>query len=66
MSRNEGEEKEELFVWMLFLYLKAHPLVRVTVVREGMSVCEDRVKRNTLQSDDTRIPECITDFNRYE
>ena len=60
MSRNEGEEKEELFVWMLFLYLKAHPLVRVTVVREGMSVGEDRVIGDTLQSDDMGIVECLT------
>ena len=58
MSRNEGEEGEELFVWMVFLYLKAVFLLRVTVVREGMSVCEDRVIGNTLQSDDTRIEEC--------
>ena len=29
-------------------------------MREGMSVCEDRVIGNTLQSDDTRIAECIT------
>ena len=42
MSRHEGEEEEELFVWMVFLYLKACDSSRVTVVREGMSVCEDR------------------------
>ena len=60
MSRNEGEEGEELFVWMVFLYLKAVFLLRVTVVREGMSVCEDRVIGSTLQSDGTRIAECIT------
>ena len=30
------------------------------MVREGMSVCEDRVIGNTLQSDDTRITECAT------
>ena len=40
MSRNEGEEEEELFVWREFLYEKAHDLSRVTVVREGMSECE--------------------------
>ena len=40
MSRNEGEEEEELFVWRVFLYLKAVYLVRVTFVREGMSGCE--------------------------
>ena len=60
MSRNEGEEEEELLVWMVFWHLKARPLVRVTVVREGMSVCEDRVIGNTLQSDVTRIAECKT------
>ena len=61
MSRNEEEEGEILLVWMVFLYLKALPSSRVTVVREGMSVCDDRVNRNTLQSDGTRIEECITD-----
>ena len=45
---------------MVFLYLKARPLVRVTVVREGISVCEDRVMDVTLQSDGTRIAECTT------
>ena len=30
------------------------------MVREGMSVCEERVIGNTLQSDDTRILECVT------
>ena len=60
MSRNEGEEGEALFVWMVFFFLKAYLLVRVTVVREGMSVDEDRVIGNTLQSDDTRIVECVT------
>ena len=60
MSRNEGEEEEELLVWRVFLNLKAYSLSRVTVVREGMSVCEDRVIRNTLQSDVTRIAECKT------
>ena len=40
MSRNEGEEEEELFVWRLPLYEKAFDLLRVTVVREGMSGCE--------------------------
>ena len=48
MSRSEGEEEEELFVWMVFLYLKAHSLSRVTVVREGMSVCEDGVIERNL------------------
>ena len=32
------------------------------MVREGMSVCEDRVIGNTLQSDGTRIKECNTVF----
>ena len=60
MSRNEGEEEEELFVWMVFFSLKAYFLHRVTVLREGMSVCEDRVIGNTLQSDNTRTVECST------
>ena len=41
MSRNERGEEEKLFVWMVFLYLKAQLWSRITVVREGMSVCED-------------------------
>ena len=40
MSRNEGEEEEELFVFTVFFFLKALDLLRVTVVREGMSGCE--------------------------
>ena len=60
MSRNEGEEGEELLVLMVFFFEKAHPLRRVTVVREGMSICEDRVIGNTLQLDDARIEECPT------
>ena len=60
MSRHEGEKEEELFVWMVFLYLKACDSSRVTVVREGMSVGEDRVIENTLQSDGARIVEYTT------
>ena len=45
---------------MVFLSWKAHPLLRVTVVREGMSIGEERVMGNTLQSDDTRMVECPT------
>ena len=30
------------------------------MVREGMSVCECRGIRSTLQSDGTRIEECVT------
>ena len=60
MSRNEGEEEEGLFVWRVFFSEKAHPLVRVTVVREGMSVREDRVMGNILQSNNMRILECVT------
>ena len=63
MSRNEGDEGEELFVWMVVLYSKACSLSRVTVVREGMSVREERMIGNTLQSDDTREAECTTVFN---
>ena len=60
ISRNEGEMEETLLVWMVFLNLKAYSLSRVTVVREGMSVGEDRMRGSTLQSDGTRIAECIT------
>ena len=63
MSRNEGEEGEELPVWMFFLFLNAYPLVRVTVVREGMSDCEDGVRGHTLQSDGTRTLECPAVFS---
>ena len=63
MSRNEGDEEEELLVWMVFVYLKAYSLFRVTVVREGMPVCEVRVIRHTLQSDRTRMLECMTVFS---
>ena len=66
MSRNEREEEEGLFVLTVFLSLKAHSLFRVTVVREGMSVCEDRVIGNTLQSDGTKMAECTTISNSSE
>ena len=40
MSKGEGGKEEgELLVWRVFLYLKAYFVLRVTVVREGMSVC---------------------------
>ena len=51
MSRNERKEEEKLFVWTVFLSLKAPSLQSVTVVREGMSVCEGRVNGSTLQRD---------------
>ena len=60
ISRNEGGEEEKLLVWMVFLHLKAHSLLRVTVAREGMSVCEVRMIGSTLQSDDTRTIQCVT------
>ena len=66
MSRNEGGNEEELLVLMVFFRAKATFLSRVTVVREGMSVCEDRVIGNTLQSDGTRIAECSTAFSSSE
>ena len=62
MSRNEGEEGETLFVWMVFFHLKAHFLQSVTVEREGMSVGEGRMMSSTLQSDGTRLLECVTVF----
>ena len=40
MSRNEEEEEKELFVWTVFFHKKANILLRVTVVREGISGCE--------------------------
>ena len=60
MSRNEGGKEDELLVLMVFFRAKATFLSRVTVVREGMSVGEDRVMDNTLQCDGTRITECTT------
>ena len=47
---------------MVSLHEKARSLSRVTVVREGISVCEDRMIRHTLQSDGTRILECVAAF----
>ena len=63
ISRDEGEEEEELFALIVFFSVKAYSLSRVTVLREGMSVCEDRVIRDTLQSDGKRITECQTVFS---
>ena len=60
MSRSEGVREEELLVWTVFFSLKAYSSLSVTVLREDMPVCEDRVKGNTLQSDGTRIDECPT------
>ena len=60
MSRNEGGEGEELFVWTVLLNLNASFLLRRTVVREGMSVCEDGTIGNTLQNDGTRKAEGAT------
>ena len=60
MSRDEGGWRRELFVWTVFFSLKARSLSRVIVVREGMSACEVKGIRNTLQSDDARIAECTT------
>ena len=60
MSRNEGGEEEKLFVWVVLLSLKVAFLRRITVVREGISLVEDRVTGNTLQSDDMGIAERST------
>ena len=62
MSRNQGEEGEGLLVWTVFLHLNASSLLRKTVVREGMSVCDSRLIGNTLQSDETNVVECTTVF----
>lgn len=43
MSRNEGDEEMELLARTILLHLKAYSLLRVTVVREGISSSEDRV-----------------------
>ena len=43
MSRNERMEEKQLSVMTAFFIEKAYPLLRVTVVREGMSACEERV-----------------------
>ena len=59
MSRNEGGEGEGLFVWMVFFLAKASAS-RVTVVRDGMSVCEERMIGSTLQSYGARTAECET------
>ena len=66
MSKNERKKKEILLVWTVFLSLKAPSLQSVTVVSEGMSVCEDKTKRYTLQSDGTRMAECATVSNSSE
>ncbi len=58
ISRNEGEEGKELFTRTVSISEKAHSLLRVIVVSKGMSVCEDGMIGNTLQSDGTRIAEC--------
>ena len=62
MSRNERGEGEGLLVWRVFFSLKARSLSRETLVREGMSVGENRVIGNTLQSD-MGIVECVTVFS---
>ena len=58
ISRNEGEEIQILLIWTVLLHSNAWG--KVTAVREGMSICEDRMIGNTLQSDGTRIAECTT------
>ena len=60
MSRNEGGEEERLLVWTVLLSLKVAFLRRITVLREGMSVGENRMTGNTLQSDDMGIAERST------
>ena len=66
ISRNEKEEEEVLFVWMVFLCLNARSLSRTTAVREGMSISEVRGRGNTFQSDDTRITEWSAVFGSSE
>ena len=50
----------------VFLYLKELNGSRTTLVREGMSVYEDRVIGMTLQSDGTRMLERTTVLNTSE
>ena len=45
------------------LYWNARPLIRVTVVRRGMSYDYQSRRRITLESDVTRISECVTVIN---
>ena len=40
MSRHEEKEIEELIVWRVLFFEKTLFLLRVTVMREGMSGCE--------------------------
>ena len=42
MSSGEGLMDEMLLVWMSFLYWNALFFTRTTLVREGMSVCEEK------------------------
>ena len=53
----------ELLVRTFFLHLKTNSVLRVTVVREGMSIGEDREKRNTLQNDGRRTVEYAIVFS---
>ena len=55
MSRNKGEEEEELIARRVCILEKATPLKRETLTREGMSDCKLFVIGNTFQRDDTRI-----------
>ena len=63
MSRNEGDEEMELLARTILLHLKTYSSLRVTVVREGMSVGEERDIRNALQNDGTRIAEYVIVFS---
>ena len=64
MSRGERGVK-----WVLprmvtsLLYWNARPLIRVTVVRRGMSNDYQSRRRITLENDVTRISECVTVIN---
>ena len=60
MSRSERKEEDVLLVCCITTPLKARLLVRVTVVRDGMSINKDRVMRNTLQNDGCSKEECPT------
>ena len=64
-SRNNGEKEAGRLISTVIFLQKANPLRRITVLRDGMSVCEDRVIRNTLQSDEARIHESITNITVF-
>ena len=66
MSRHEEEEEEGLLTLVDSKLLKVYLSTRTTLVREGMSACEERVIGSTLQSDVIHIHECMADSGSHE